>query len=63
MFDFSVYVEVLHTNAGLLGLAAPLGQADFYPNFLKTQPGCGLDYCSRKASNDRLLIFLFQALI
>lgn len=34
-----VYVEVIHTNGGLLGFREPIGQADFFPNFGRTQPG------------------------
>jgi pimeloyl-ACP methyl ester carboxylesterase len=37
------YVEVMHTNAGLLGFDQPIGIADFYPNWGRTQPGCGVD--------------------
>lgn len=38
-----VYVEVIHTNGGNLGFLEPIGQADFYPNNGRSQPGCGLD--------------------
>lgn len=37
------YVEIIHSNAGILGLAEPLGNASFYPNGGKSQPGCGWD--------------------
>lgn len=37
------YVEVIHTNGGLLGMDPPIGLADHYPNFGRTQPGCGVD--------------------
>ncbi|XP_065073523.1 pancreatic triacylglycerol lipase-like [Ochlerotatus camptorhynchus] len=37
------YVEVIHTNGGLLGFDLPIGQADFYPNGGRSQPGCGVD--------------------
>lgn len=33
-----VYVEVIHTNGGTLGFREPLGQADFFPNFGRSQP-------------------------
>lgn len=37
------YVESMHTNAGLLGFDRPLGHANFYPNWGRSQPGCGVD--------------------
>ncbi|CAO1342054.1 unnamed protein product [Diamesa hyperborea] len=43
------YVEVIHTNGGVLGFLEPLGQADFFPNWGSSQPGCGDDvagFCS-----------------
>ncbi|XP_050088339.1 phospholipase A1 VesT1.02-like [Anopheles aquasalis] len=39
----AMYVEVIHTNAGLLGFQHPIGTADFYPNGGSHQPGCGLN--------------------
>ncbi|OWR54177.1 putative lipase [Danaus plexippus plexippus] len=39
------YVDVLHTNAGLLGLNLPVGHKDFYPNSGMYQPGCFLSTC------------------
>lgn len=37
----TMYVEVIHTNAGALGYAKPCGDADFYPNGGSKMPGCG----------------------
>ncbi|XP_049296733.1 pancreatic lipase-related protein 2-like [Anopheles funestus] len=37
------YVEIIHTNGGVLGFMDPIGDADFYPNFGRVQPGCGAD--------------------
>lgn len=37
------YVEVVHTNGGLLGFLQPIGHSDFYPNGGRSQPGCGID--------------------
>lgn len=37
------YTEGIRTNAGVQGFAEPLAQADFYPNWGTTQPGCGAD--------------------
>uniref|UniRef100_A0A182JVV5 Lipase domain-containing protein n=1 Tax=Anopheles christyi TaxID=43041 RepID=A0A182JVV5_9DIPT len=39
----AMYVEVIHTNGGLLGFLHPIGTADFYPNGGTHQPGCGLN--------------------
>ncbi|XP_032669421.1 pancreatic lipase-related protein 2-like [Odontomachus brunneus] len=36
-------VQVIHTNAGTLGMQEAIGTADFYPNGGKRQPGCKLD--------------------
>lgn len=33
----------MHTNGWTLGFGQPLGHADFFPNFGRWQPGCGLD--------------------
>ncbi|XP_063709829.1 phospholipase A1 VesT1.02-like [Culicoides brevitarsis] len=41
--DDAEYVEVIHTAAGSLGFDEPIGTADFYPNFGRSQPGCGWD--------------------
>lgn len=37
------YVEIIHTNGGVLGFMEPIGDADFYPNFGRIQPSCGAD--------------------
>lgn len=35
------FVDIIHTCAGTLGLFAPIGHVDFYPNGgTPTQPGC-----------------------
>lgn len=47
------YVEMVCTNARLLGFYSPLGDATFYPNGGLDQPGCGLDFfgvCSHSRS-------------
>lgn len=38
--DDADYVEIIHTNAGNLGIDVPIGHADFYPNWGSGQPGC-----------------------
>lgn len=37
------YVEIIHTNGGLLGFLAAIGDVDFYPNGGQKQLGCLLD--------------------
>lgn len=39
----ALFVESHHTNAGLLGFDEPIGHSNFYPNWGRTQPGCGVD--------------------
>lgn len=37
----ATFVDVIHTNAGILGYPTPIGDVDFYPNGGKLfQPGC-----------------------
>lgn len=47
------YVEIIHTNAGYLGMIDPAGHNDFYCNGGKAMPGCGIDIqCSHTRSTD-----------
>ncbi|XP_045774010.1 phospholipase A1 VesT1.02-like isoform X1 [Maniola jurtina] len=39
------YVDVIHTNGGMLGLKEPVGHKDFYPNNGMSQPGCFFSTC------------------
>lgn len=39
----AIYVESIHTDAGRTGFYTPIGQASFYPNWGRPQPGCGMD--------------------
>lgn len=39
----ALFVQVIHTNGGLLGFNGQLGDVDYYPNGGKRQNGCGLD--------------------
>ncbi|XP_026741664.1 pancreatic triacylglycerol lipase-like isoform X2 [Trichoplusia ni] len=39
------YVDVIHTNGGMLGLKEPVGHKDFYPNGGTSQPGCYISVC------------------
>lgn len=48
-------VHIIHTAAGSLGFSAPLGDASFYPNGGRSQPGCGWDMtgsCAHSRSID-----------
>lgn len=56
-----VYVEVLHTNGGVLGFRQPIGQADFFPNFGRTQPGCGTDI-SGQCAHARAIFFYAESI-
>ncbi|KAG7204328.1 hypothetical protein KM043_002146 [Ampulex compressa] len=47
------HVEIIHTNAGLLGYLSAIGDSDFYPNGGSKQLGCLLDFggaCSHARS-------------
>ncbi|XP_053608854.1 phospholipase A1-like isoform X2 [Plodia interpunctella] len=39
------YVDVIHSNAGILGINEAVGHKDFYPSGGKSQPGCLLSTC------------------
>lgn len=56
-----VYVEVMHTNGGLLGFREPIGQADFFPNYGRTQPGCGADV-SGQCAHARTVLFYAESI-
>ncbi|XP_061386828.1 phospholipase A1-like [Musca vetustissima] len=55
------YVQVIHTDAGLLGFERPIGHGDFYPNGGNNQPGCNNEiqgFCS----HDHSVIYYAEAL-
>ncbi|XP_058839271.1 pancreatic triacylglycerol lipase-like [Topomyia yanbarensis] len=58
----AVYVETIHTNAGLLGFDLPLGQTAFYPNGGRIQPGCGVDI-SGACAHSRAYEFLAESIV
>lgn len=37
----ATFVDIIHTNAGHLGMIRPAGHVDYYPNGGDWQPGCG----------------------
>ncbi|XP_072747044.1 pancreatic triacylglycerol lipase-like [Anoplolepis gracilipes] len=52
-YDDAQYVEIIHTNGGLLGFLTAIGDSDFYPNGGEKQLGCLLDFsgaCSHARS-------------
>ena len=51
------YVEVIHTNGGVLGFLEPIGLADFFPNWGSAQPGCGDDVGGGCAHNRVVNLF------
>ncbi|XP_052873231.1 pancreatic triacylglycerol lipase-like [Anopheles cruzii] len=55
------YVEMIMTNAGLLGNSAPMGQATFSPNGGRSQPGCGVDIAGGCA-HDRAPAFFAESI-
>lgn len=44
------HVEIIHTNAGVLGFLTAIGKADFYPNGGQKQLGCITGTCSHLRS-------------
>ena len=55
------YVEVIHTNGAISSMYDPIGQADFYPNFGRLQPGCGpLDL--QKCPHKRAVLFFAESI-
>ncbi|KAJ6633684.1 Lipase member H [Pseudolycoriella hygida] len=45
------YVETIITDAGRLGFQHPIGDANFYPNWGTSQPGCGIDLTGQCGHN------------
>nr|XP_049696207.1 pancreatic lipase-related protein 2 isoform X2 [Helicoverpa armigera] len=46
----SQYTEVIHTNIGNIGVEAPCGHVDFYPNGGIGMPGCSTTLCDHYRS-------------
>lgn len=60
-FKFRHFVEIIHTNGGTLGMREALGHADFYPNFGRSQPGCGIDLVG-SCAHSRAYIFYAESI-
>lgn len=46
--DAADFVDIIHTDGGILGYPWPLGHADFYPNQgIPLQPGCAKQELSK----------------
>lgn len=56
----AMYVESIHTNAGLLGFDLPIGDANFYPNGGSSQPGCTIDLAGN-CSHSRAVEFFAES--
>nr|XP_012138646.1 PREDICTED: pancreatic lipase-related protein 2-like [Megachile rotundata]XP_012138647.1 PREDICTED: pancreatic lipase-related protein 2-like [Megachile rotundata]XP_012138648.1 PREDICTED: pancreatic lipase-related protein 2-like [Megachile rotundata] len=60
------FVDIIHTDAGVLGLALSTGSADFYPNLGHgPQPGCKLDIMISETalcSHHRSWMFFIESL-
>ncbi|XP_056641565.1 pancreatic triacylglycerol lipase-like [Diorhabda sublineata] len=57
------YVEIIHTNAGLLGFDVDLGHADFYPNGGKSQPGCSALDVTGSCSHGRSYKYYAESIV
>lgn len=57
----ALYVESMHTNAGLLGFDEPIGDSNFYPNWGRVQPGCGID-TSGNCAHQRTHMFYAESI-
>lgn len=64
----ATYVDVIHTDSGILGFPRSVGHADFYPNGGKAmQPGCSTTYTVDLAGYCKCLVsfcyFLFSLIL
>ena len=53
------YVDVIHTDAGVLGTNRRDGDVDFYPNGGSRQPGCLFKCKLRRSKSSHPLLFFF----
>ncbi|KAJ8983363.1 hypothetical protein NQ317_009276 [Molorchus minor] len=54
------FVQVIHTNGGLLGISASIGDSDYFPNGGSRQPGCGIDITG-SCSHSRVIYLYAEA--
>ena len=57
------YVQVIHTNAGILGLQNAVGTTDFFPNGGIRQPGCENDPLDENICSHNRSWEIFQSAI
>lgn len=57
--DAGSFVNIIHTNSGVLGYESSIGHADFYPNGGDSQPHC----CSESESELTKTFFFFLILL
>ncbi|KAJ8916044.1 hypothetical protein NQ315_010912 [Exocentrus adspersus] len=55
------FVQIIHTNGGLLGFSASIGDSDFFPNGGSSQPGCGLDIAG-SCAHSRAYVYYAEAI-
>ncbi|XP_053618638.1 phospholipase A1-like isoform X2 [Plodia interpunctella] len=54
------FVDVIHTNAGVLGMEEPVGHVDYYPNGGSEQPNCKL---SSSCSHSRAWLMYSESVV
>ena len=60
--DDAKFVEIIHTDAGLLGDPKRLGKFDFYPNGGALQPGCSDSLVGSACSHSRSYEYFAESL-
>ncbi|XP_054262803.1 pancreatic triacylglycerol lipase-like [Macrosteles quadrilineatus] len=56
----AVFVDIIHSAAGLLGQSGPMGHIDFYPNGGSQQPGC--EVSSLSCSHRRAALYFIESI-
>ena len=55
------HVQVIHTNAGQLGMYRAVGTSDFYANDGTTQPGCDSDFSGWAYAHERSYLYYSES--